>query len=118
MSADTVAAKSLREAIALDQRLLAEFVPIIVQISDMVLETFQGGGKLFLMGNGGSAAEAQHVAAEFVWRFRQIRKGLPAIALTTDTSVITSIGNDEGYELLLGFLLERDIGNIPIETKR
>ena len=58
----------------------------------------QGGRKILLFGNGGSAADCQHIAAEFVNRFQIERKPLPAIALTTDTSIITSIGNDYAYE--------------------
>jgi D-sedoheptulose 7-phosphate isomerase len=58
----------------------------------------QGGGKILLAGNGGSAADAQHIAGEFVSRFAFDRPGLPAIALTTDTSILTAIGNDYGYE--------------------
>lgn len=61
---------------------------------------FQCGGKVLLAGNGGSAADAQHIAGEFVSRFAFDRPGLPAIALTTDTSILTSIGNDYGYESL------------------
>jgi D-sedoheptulose 7-phosphate isomerase len=60
----------------------------------------QQGGKILLAGNGGSAADAQHIAGEFVSRFAFDRPGLPAIALTTDTSIITAIGNDYGYEKL------------------
>jgi len=60
----------------------------------------QRGGKILLAGNGGSAAEAQHIAAEFVNRFVKDRRGLPAIALTTDTSLLTAISNDYGYEQL------------------
>lgn len=59
---------------------------------------FQGGGRILLAGNGGSAAEAQHIAGELVSRFAFDRPGLPAIALTTDTSILTAIGNDYGYE--------------------
>ncbi|MGQ9549499.1 MAG: D-sedoheptulose 7-phosphate isomerase [Roseiflexus sp.] len=72
--------------------------PTIVAIAERVVETFRRGGKLLLCGNGGSAADAQHIAAEFVSRFRRERRGLPAIALTTDTSILTAIGNDYGYE--------------------
>lgn len=61
-------------------------------------ETFERGGKLLLFGNGGSAADAQHIAAEFVNRFQMERPPLAAIALTTDTSVLTSIGNDYNFE--------------------
>lgn len=60
----------------------------------------QAGGKILLAGNGGSAADAQHIAGEFVSRFMFDRPGLPAIALTTDTSILTAIGNDYGYEKL------------------
>lgn len=62
------------------------------------VEAMRGGRKLLLAGNGGSAADAQHIAAEFVSRFALDRPGLPAIALTTDTSILTAIGNDYGYE--------------------
>lgn len=60
----------------------------------------QGGGKILLAGNGGSAADAQHIAGEFVSRFMFDRPGVAAIALTTDTSILTAIGNDYGYEKL------------------
>lgn len=61
---------------------------------------FQGGGKILLAGNGGSAADAQHIAGEFVSRFAFDRPGLPAMALTVDTSILTAIGNDYGFENL------------------
>lgn len=64
------------------------------------IDALAQGGKLLLAGNGGSAADAQHIAAEFVSRFAFDRPGLPAIALTTDTSILTAIGNDYGYEKL------------------
>ncbi len=64
------------------------------------IECLQRGGKILLIGNGGSAADAQHIAGELVSRFAFDRPGLPAIALTTDTSILTAIGNDYGYEKL------------------
>lgn len=64
------------------------------------IDSINGGGKILLAGNGGSAADAQHIAGEFVSRFAFDRPGLPAIALTTDTSILTAIGNDYGYEKL------------------
>jgi len=64
------------------------------------VDCLKGGGKVLLAGNGGSAADAQHVAGEFVSRFAFDRPGLPAIALTTDTSILTAIGNDYGFEKL------------------
>ena len=67
------------------------------QASQLVIETLQKGNKILICGNGGSAADAQHIAAELVGRYKSERKGLPAIALTTDSSILTSIGNDYGY---------------------
>ena len=64
------------------------------------IQCLRAGGKILLAGNGGSAADAQHIAGEFVSRFAFDRPGLPAIALTTDTSILTAIGNDYGYEKL------------------
>jgi D-sedoheptulose 7-phosphate isomerase len=75
-----------------------ELVAAIVTIADRIAHTLRNGGKLLLAGNGGSAADAQHIAAEFVGRFVNDRIPLPAIALTTDSSAITAIGNDYGFE--------------------
>jgi D-sedoheptulose 7-phosphate isomerase len=72
----------------------------ITELAERIVETFQNGGKLLIFGNGGSAADAQHLAAEFVNRFLLNRAPLPALALTTDTSVLTSISNDFAYELI------------------
>ncbi len=63
----------------------------------LCIDSLNNGGKILIFGNGGSAADAQHIAAEMVGRYKVERKGLPAIALTTDTSALTSIGNDYGY---------------------
>ena len=68
--------------------------------AEAAIECFRSGGKILLAGNGGSAADAQHIAGEFVSRFAFDRPGLAAIALTTDTSILTAIGNDYGYERL------------------
>jgi len=65
--------------------------------AQLCIDCLKSGGKILLFGNGGSAADAQHIAAELVGRYKVERKSLPAIALTTDTSVLTSIGNDYGY---------------------
>ncbi len=70
----------------------------IARLGERMIETLRTGGKLLLCGNGGSAADAQHIAAELVGRFAHRRRGLPAIALTTDTSALTSIGNDFGFD--------------------
>jgi D-sedoheptulose 7-phosphate isomerase len=66
--------------------------------SKLAVETLKNGNKILLCGNGGSAADAQHIAAELTGRYKTNRRGLPAIALTTDTSALTSIGNDYGYD--------------------
>ncbi len=71
---------------------------VIEQITDAIVRCFRQGNKLLLCGNGGSAADAQHVAGEFVNRFRYDHAALPAIALTTDTSILTCIGNDSAFE--------------------
>jgi D-sedoheptulose 7-phosphate isomerase len=65
--------------------------------ANLCIDCLHNGGKILIFGNGGSAADAQHIAAEMVGRYKVERKGLPAIALTTDTSALTSIGNDYGY---------------------
>ncbi|BCA80108.1 D-sedoheptulose 7-phosphate isomerase [Desulfuromonas sp. AOP6] len=64
---------------------------------ELLQQTLSGGGKILIMGNGGSAADAQHFAAELVGRFMMERKALPAIALSTDTSILTAVGNDYGF---------------------
>lgn len=70
----------------------------IGRIASVIAQCFHAGGKLMIAGNGGSAADAQHIAAEFLSRYTLDRKPLPAIALTTDTSVLTAVGNDYGFE--------------------
>lgn len=77
---------------------LDALIPDIVRLSKLVQESLTRGGKILLMGNGGSAADSQHIAAELVGRFQKERRGLAAIALTTDTSILTSVGNDYGYD--------------------
>ena len=75
-----------------------ENIPEIIRIIESITKSLKKGNKIILFGNGGSAADAQHIAAELVGRFDYDRKSLPAISLTTDTSVITSIGNDYSFE--------------------
>ena len=70
----------------------------IVDAAMLIARCLRGGGKLLFFGNGGSAADAQHLAAEFVGRFRIERQALPAIALTTDSSILTAVGNDYGFD--------------------
>lgn len=79
-------------------RIEQELAPQIAEMVALLVETFTRGGKLLVMGNGGSAADAQHFVAEIVGRFKLERRGLPAIALSTDTSILTAIGNDYGFD--------------------
>lgn len=89
-------AQKVIQAMLLDLPLQVE----LEQAAAACIECFRSGGKILLAGNGGSAADAQHIAGELVSRFAFDRPGLPAIALTTDTSILTAIGNDYGYENL------------------
>ena len=89
-------------SVAVKQRILvdAEFMQQVTDMGHLVIDRYEAGNKLFIAGNGGSAADAQHIAAEFVSRFNFDRPGLPALALTTDTSILTAVGNDYGYDQL------------------
>jgi len=78
----------------------------ILKAANMCLESIRQGGKLMLMGNGGSAADSQHIAAELTGRFKQNRKALAALALTVDTSSITALGNDFGFETIFARQIE------------
>ncbi len=88
------------------QATLKQCGPTIEAIAARLEEVFKKGNKVLLCGNGGSAADAQHVAAEFVNRFRFDHAALPAIALTTDTSILTAVGNDSSYELVFSRQVE------------
>ena len=90
-------AEQLRELAALAERAAAELDAEVAAVADVAVRALRAGGRLFFCGNGGSAADAQHLAAEYVVRFRRERRGLPAIALTTDTSILTAGGNDYGF---------------------
>lgn len=89
--------KTFRESADLKVRFIRQNAEVLGQAVGMVVEAFKAGNKVLLFGNGGSAADAQHIAAEFVNRYQIERPPLPAIALTTDTSILTSISNDYGY---------------------
>lgn len=93
----TVFEKAVSEHLAVIRALPSQR-PILEQIAGEMTRAVSTGRKVLWFGNGGSAADAQHLAAEFVGRFRRERQGLASIALTTDTSVLTSIANDFGYE--------------------
>jgi len=96
----------LKEHRAVLDRIEAELAGQIARIAVRLVETMKIGNKLLIMGNGGSAADAQHFAAEIVGRFKMERPALPAIALSTDTSIITAIGNDYGFERIFSRQVE------------
>ncbi|MEM9253812.1 MAG: D-sedoheptulose 7-phosphate isomerase [Pseudomonadota bacterium] len=96
------AALAVKEQLVADTNLLQQ----VASLGQLMVEHYRAGHKALLAGNGGSAADAQHIAAEFVSRFNFDRPGLPAMALTTDTSILTAVGNDYGYEQLFRRQLE------------
>ena len=82
---------------------LHKSISLKTQINDainLIINSIKNGNKLIIFGNGGSAADAQHIAAELIGRFKLERKSLPAIALTTDSSILTSLGNDYSYDII------------------
>ena len=87
-------------------KVIEKLVPAIETSCKMIIETLLNGGKILLAGNGGSAADAQHIAAELTGRYVKERKALPAIALTVDTSALTAISNDYGYESVFSRQIE------------
>jgi D-sedoheptulose 7-phosphate isomerase len=93
---------ALKENIASDEALLHK----IAEVGSLIAGRVSAGGRVMFAGNGGSAADSQHLAAEFVSRFEFDRPGLPAVALCTDTSVLTSIGNDYGFDMLFSRQLQ------------
>jgi D-sedoheptulose 7-phosphate isomerase len=91
-------AQALEESIRVKKLVIEKNLPVLENIARLQIKALQQGNKIILFGNGGSAADSQHIAAELVSRFRRERKALPAIALTTDTSILTSIANDYSFE--------------------
>lgn len=89
---------SIQESIRVKETLRTTMVPLIAQVADLIAKSITSGGKLILFGNGGSAGDAQHIAAELLGRFELERPAFPSIALTTNSSTLTAIGNDYGYD--------------------
>jgi D-sedoheptulose 7-phosphate isomerase len=100
--------RSIQASLAVKELLLrnAEIVSIIAKVSELLVEAIKNGNKLVLFGNGGSAADAQHIAAEFVGRFAFDRPALPALALSVNSSCVTAIGNDYGFDLVFSRQIE------------
>jgi len=95
---ENILRRSLADSIAAKEDFYRDHRQQLFLLVDWVVDCFRAGNKLMLCGNGGSAADAQHLAAEFVNRFLINRAPLPALALTTDTSILTSVGNDFSYD--------------------
>ena len=99
MEMEKIVEKSFRDSVKAKERFFTKkTMALVVVVAEAIVASFKSGGKLMLIGNGGSAADSQHIAAEFVNRFEIERPPLPALALTTDTSVLTSIGNDYSFD--------------------
>ena len=94
---ENIILKRFKESSEVKSRFLRENLPKLLDVIRLISHTFEAGNKLFFSGNGGSAADAQHLAAEFVNRYVMDRPPLPAIALTTDASVLTSVSNDFAF---------------------
>lgn len=96
----------LRESIRVKEAVIANQIDQIEELAAVIIDAYKKGNKLLVFGNGGSAADAQHLASEFVGRYKMERPGLPAIALTTDSSIITAVGNDYGYDFIFARQVE------------
>ena len=110
MTAAERAREGLGRLAALVQQVAAEQGDAIARLAERYTRTLAGGGMLFFASNGGSAADAQHLAAEYVVRYARSRKALPAIALTTDTSLLTACGNDLGFDEVFARQVEALVG--------
>ncbi len=91
--------KELQESIRVKESLLSSSIETINKIANLLVNALRNGNTVYLMGNGGSAADAQHIAAELVGRFKKERRALPAHSLTTNTSILTAIANDYSYDV-------------------
>ena len=94
------AREGLLDAIRILEEMLADAPGEIGDLAERIARAVEAGGRVYLFGNGGSAADAQHIACELVGRLRGERKAIPATALSTDTSVLTAVGNDRGFEAI------------------
>ena len=109
MEYQTLVKETLKESAKVKERLLDQS-DTIVKIAEWILDTINGGGKILFCGNGGSASDSQHIACELVGKLSRERKGLPAIALTTDTSILTAVSNDWDFDRVFSRQVEA-LGN-------
>ena len=91
---------AVNESIKVKESIAAGLVKDIEEAAKAIIWSLKGGGKVLVFGNGGSAADSQHFAAELIGRFKKERASIPAIALSTDTSILTSLGNDYGFDVI------------------
>jgi D-sedoheptulose 7-phosphate isomerase len=98
--------KTVQEHLALAEKFFQENDRPLMKLAEEITSSLNQGGKILLFGNGGSAADAQHIAAEFVNKLDKKRKAIPAIALTTDTSIITSVANDSSFHHIFSRQIE------------
>jgi len=96
----------LLESIQVKEEILRTGIAEIIEITNVIIDCLKKNGKVILFGNGGSASDSQHIAAELVGRFKKDRNALPAIALTTNTAILTSLANDYGYEIVFAKQIE------------
>jgi D-sedoheptulose 7-phosphate isomerase len=106
--------KIFKESISVKEKFINENLDTVVEVSELIADSFNKGGKLILFGNGGSATDASHIAAEFINRFRKERPALPAISLTTDMAVMTSIANDHDFSKIFSRQLKALAGEHDI----
>ncbi len=97
---------NFKDSIETKQEALAANLDKIEQAAQMIIEAIKRGNKILFFGNGGSAADSQHIAAEFIGRFQKERQAIAAIALTTDTSILTALGNDYSYDIVFARQIE------------
>ncbi|MFQ5632865.1 MAG: SIS domain-containing protein [bacterium] len=98
--------QEFEDSITVKKLVIEKNITVLEKITEVSLKALQNGKKLLFCGNGGSAADSQHIAAEFVSKYKRNRRALPAIALTVDTSILTSGGNDFGYEYIFSRQVE------------
>src|SRR5208282_4529477 len=100
--------RSIEASISVKKQMLADekLIATVSRVADVLIAAFRAGNKVLLFGNGGSAADAQHIAAEFVGRFAFDRPALPALALSVNTSCVTAIGNDYGFDRVFSRQIE------------
>lgn len=102
----SVIQEHLESSIAAKRRVLEELLPVLEKAGQAIVQAALGGKKVLFFGNGGSASDAQHLAAEFVGRYEKERRALPSIALTTDTSILTAVANDYAFDAIFSRQIE------------